>query len=360
MELRPVAKRLDFGSRIRNSRVIGAHEYLKTVREGIQARNLRGGDVTIADTRPLISDAPLFQQILVLALSTGELVFLFMTPTAAGGWEFVSSVFTVAGDRLIDPGFHMAISPDSNYLALACSEDFFIVYQLETVEEIRKQHREGLPIQPLRSKFARAANGIILKFDFLYPEHESQVVLLVIMVKSGVSRLVIYDWEKSEPLSLALRNEKRGHRLDESVGLPLLVIPLTGGCQFLMVTEHSMATYTDVLSGPPTPIPFGLNHRAKSDWYYGTHAPMWTAWTRPMREESCLEDTDVIWLAREDGLVSCVEIRGESGVENSVFMGPLEVNIDSTFMFLSIPGGEVLVVVGDHGPGGVWTVRGIT
>jgi len=360
MELRPVAKRLDFGSRIRNCRVIGTHEYLKTVRENIQAKYLRGGDVNMADTRPPTSDSPLFQQILVLALSTGELVFLFMTPTAAGGWEFVSSVFTVAGERLIDPGFHMAISPDSNYLALACSEDLFIVYQLETVEELRNQHREGSPIQPFRSKFARAVNGIILKFDFLYPEHASQVILLVIMVKSGVSRLVIYEWDKTEPLALALHGEERGHRLDESAGLPLLVIPLTVGCQFLMVTEHSMATYTDVLSGPPTPIPFGLNHRDKSDWYYGTHAPMWTAWTRPMREESFLEDTDVIWLAREDGWVSCLEIRGECGVENSIFMGPLKVTIDSTFAFLSIPGGEVLVVVGDHGPGGVWTVRGIT
>ncbi|KAI0394367.1 hypothetical protein F5Y17DRAFT_428117 [Xylariaceae sp. FL0594] len=358
MELRPVAARLDLGSRIRNCRVMGTHEYLKTVKQDIQAAKLRSDDVDMADAGSQTSDIPLFQQILVLVLCTGELVILFMTPTATGGWEFVSSVYTIANGRLLDPGYHMAISPDNSYLALSCSEGFVVVYELETIEEIRKRHSQGLPITPFRSKMVRACNGIILQAEFLFPEHHSQVVLLIITARAGIFRLVIYEWHKLEPLSKALATEKRGHRLDESAGMPLLVIPLTVRCQFLMVTEHSLVTYTDVLSGPPTCNHYELKDKAPTAWYHGSHHPMWTAWARPMREESYLEDTDVIWLAREDGWVSCLEIRGECGVDGSVYLGPLEVNIDSTFAFLSIPGGgDVLVVVGGHGPGGIWTVR---
>ncbi|KAI3317448.1 hypothetical protein HD806DRAFT_541229 [Xylariaceae sp. AK1471] len=364
MQLQPVAKKVDFGSRIRNCRVMGTHDYLRKRREDIHANYYQSGDIDMTDSdAPTAtshpSDNELFQQILLLVLSTGEVVFLFMNPTPAGDWKFVSSHFSILSGRLVDPGFHMAISPDGGYLALACSENLFIVYQLESIEELRRQHHEGQSIRPIRSIQARAVKGIVHKIDFLHPgsENVSQIILLVVTVQLGVPKLAIYEWDSSESLQHALSAEKSGHRLDETAGLPLLIIPLTVCCQFLVITEHSMAICSDVLSGPPVFVPFELAHRDDTSWHHGTHTPMWTAWTRPMREESYHADTDLIYLAREDGWVNCLEIKGDSGIESSIYMGPLDCNIDSAFASLSIPHGEVLVAGGDYGPGAVWCVQ---
>jgi hypothetical protein len=341
---------------------MGTHEYLRKSREDIHANYYQSGDLDMTDpdsprTTSFLSDTRLFQQILVLVLSSGQLVFLFMNPTVTGDWQFVSSHFSIFSGRLVDPGFHMTISPDGGYLALACSENLFIVYQLESIEELRRQHYNGLPIHPIRSVQARAMKGIIHKIDFLHPgsANVSQIVLLVITVQLGVSKLAIYEWDHLEPLEHALAAEKSGHRLDETAGLPLLIIPLTVCCQFLLITENSMAICSDVLSGPPVFVPFELAHRDNSPWHHGTHTPMWTSWSRPLREESYYADTDVIYIAREDGWVNCLEIKGDSGVESSIYY-ELHCNIDSAFASLSIPHGEVLVAGGDYGSGALWSV----
>ncbi|KAJ2981688.1 hypothetical protein NUW58_g6626 [Xylaria curta] len=363
-QLRPIAEKLRFGSRIRNCRVMGTHDYLRRKREDTHATYHRSDDVEATFSGSSIPSTPsgnsdMFQQILVLVLSTGELVFLFMSPTANGDWEFASSHSSILSGRLVDPGFHMAISPDGGYLALACSEHLFIVYQLASIEELRKQHGEGQPIQPIVSSRARSVKGIIHKFDFLHPspENVSHVILLIITIQLGVPKLAIYDWENSEPLQEALDGEKPGHRFDAAAGLPLLVIPLTVCCQFLVITERSMAICSDVLGGPPTFAPFELARRASTDWHHGTHSPMWTAWTRPPREEPYHANDDLIYIAREDGWVNCLHITGDSGVESNLYYGPMGCNIDSGFASLSTTHGEILVAGGEHGPGAIWRIH---
>ncbi|KAI1817496.1 hypothetical protein GGS20DRAFT_11650 [Poronia punctata] len=355
MELRPpVGQKLHFDVRIRSCCVLGTHDYLRYLHKASEDRY--ADYYQDSDTDMDASD--LFQQLLILLLDTGEIGFLFMSLTPADEWELVYSGCSQGNDKLSSPGSQLAISPDGGYLALSSMCGLFSIYELETIEELRSRHRHGLELNPLRSRFVRPANGIIHKIDFLYPgsEHASHVILMLIVINSGVSRLVIYDWEKSESWARALYAEKRGHRLDDAAGLPLLVIPLTVGCQFLLVSEHLTATCTDVLSGPPTLLPFNLAYKEPSPSYYGTGAPMWTAWTRPMREASYFANADLIWLAREDGQVTCLEIKGDHGVDSNIYLGPLH-NIDSTFAILSIPGGEVLISGGDHGPGAIWAIR---
>ncbi|KAI0459571.1 hypothetical protein F5B21DRAFT_249013 [Xylaria acuta] len=352
---------------------MGTHGYLRRKMEDIHANNYRSCDVDMTSCGPstpptLPGDVELFQQVLVLVLSNGELVFLIMNLTTAGDWKFLPSHFPIFGKidengkyvgngengvKLIDPGFHMTISPDGGYLTLACSENLLIVYQLESIAELRSQHAKGQPIQPIQSVKARAVKGVILKLDFLHPgpEKASLVVLLVITAQLGVLRLAAYDWNS---LQGALIEEKPGHRLDESAGLPVLVIPLTFCCQFLIITERSMAICSDILSGPPVFVPFELAHRGKTEWHHGTHNPMWTAWTRPLREESYHAGTDLIYLAREDGWINSLEISSDSDIEASIFMGPFECNIDSGFASLSTNHGDFLIAGGDYGPGAIW------
>ncbi|TGJ87425.1 hypothetical protein E0Z10_g1393 [Xylaria hypoxylon] len=362
-QLQPIAKKVDLGSKIRNCRVMGTHNYLIKNREANRANYYSRDDVGMMDSDSYPSsfsprDIDLFQQVLVLVLSSGELVFLFMNLTAAGEWEFVSSHSSILSGQLVDPGFHMTISPDGEYLALACSENLFIVYQLESIEELHRQHNKHLPIQPIRSVQARAVRGVIHKLDFLHSGSESvfHIVLLVITARSGVFRLTVYEWENSEPLQDALEDEKSGIRLDGTDGIPLLIIPLTVCCQFLIITEHSLAICSDILSGSPVFNTFPLAHQDSTGWHHGSHAPMWATWARPLREESYHADVDTIYLAREDGWVNLLEIRGDSGIESSIYMGPLACNIDSGFASLSTSVGEILVATGDYGHGAIWSV----
>ncbi|KAF2967313.1 hypothetical protein GQX73_g6280 [Xylaria multiplex] len=363
-QLQPIAKKVDLGSKIRNCCVMGTHDYLRSNREARRSNyyNSSSDDVNMMDSGPFTSSytprhIDLFQQVLVLVLCTGELVFLFMNLTADGDWEFVSSHSSILSGRLVDPGFHMTISPDGGYLALACSESLFIVYQLESIEDLHKQHKEGLPINPIRSTQARAVKGVIHKIDFLHPSvaNDSQLILLVITARLGVFRLAIYEWVSSESLQDVLDEEKTGIRLDGTAGIPLLIIPSTVGSQFLIITENSLAICSDILSGSPVFDTFPLEQKDSTDWHHGSHAPMWTAWARPMREESYHADTDMIYLAREDGWVNLLEIT-EYGIDSGIYIGPLECNIDSGFASLSTSHAELLVATGDYGHGAIWSV----
>ncbi|GAP82946.1 putative thermotolerance protein [Rosellinia necatrix] len=368
-QLRPIARKADFGSKIINCRVIGNHSYLKRKREETFANYHESGDVDMTNsdssTTTPARTTELFQQVLILVLSTGELVFLFMSLTPTGSWEFVSTRYSSSSGALADPGFHMAVSSDWAYLAVACSENLLIVYHLESIETLRRQHNDGLSIEPVRSAHARGMKGIIHKLDFLChgaenasgPEIVSHSVLLAIIVHSGVARLVIYEWGDLEQLPLALQAEKSGHRLDRSIGLPILIIPLTISYQFLVVTEDSMAICSNILAGPPDVIHFGVACREKRRGYDGNPSPMWTAWTRPHREGSYHSDTDLIYLGREDGWLNCLAISRYDGIESSVTMGPLECDIDSAFACISSTYGDFLIAGGDCSPGGIWNIE---
>ncbi|KAI1297964.1 mono-functional DNA-alkylating methyl methanesulfonate N-term-domain-containing protein [Xylaria venustula] len=357
-QLKPVAKKVFLGAKIRNCQVMGVHDYLTKYKQHVEAHYTKYGfDSDPPSPNPLPNNIEMFQQLLVLALSSRELVFLFMSLTANGDWEFVSSEFSTVHGELVDPGFHMTISPDSRYLALSCSQDLFVVYKLETIEKLRKQHREGLPIAPIQSIQARAVRGAIQNFEFLHnsSENTSHVVLLVITARSGVFRLAIYDWEDEESLNQALDHEISGVRLDGALGVPLLIVPLMVSCQFIIVTDHSTAICSEVLGGSPEFEPFPLADQDASDWHHGSHTPMWTAWTRPLREESYHSKFDQIYLGREDGWVNYLEI-SDSGIEQSIYMGPLECNIDSGFAAMSLYG-DILVAGGHDGRGHIWTVE---
>ncbi|KAI1436657.1 hypothetical protein GGR50DRAFT_686351 [Xylaria sp. CBS 124048] len=354
-QLVPIAKRINLGATIRNCRVMGTHDYLRKTKED----HLAGKQDVVMMDASVATDTERFQQVLMLVLSSTQLVFVFMDQTPAGDWKFVMSHFPIATGKLVDPGFHMTVSPDSRYLALSCSDDAFIVHQLEPILELQRQHMNGLPIQPIRAVRLRPVRGVIQKLDFLYPnpENNSHVIMVVITSQRRSPTIGIYDWEHSEFLQRALHTEKVGCRLSASFGLPLLLIPLTVESQFLLVTEHSMGIYAHVLAGPPKYYPFQLTPRSRTAFHQGNHAPLWTAWTRPPREESYHLDADVIYLAREDGWINCVEIRADCGVERTLYMGPLQCNIDTSFGSLSTAFGDLLIAGGEFGRGIMYSLQ---
>ncbi|KAI2473109.1 hypothetical protein F4781DRAFT_262598 [Annulohypoxylon bovei var. microspora] len=368
-QLQDVVKKKDFGSRIRNAVVMGSPQYSRKANEcnddGTHVK-AEDSDTEMADMSTAISgfrnvNSRLPPQLLVLMLERGDLVFLFLQQRPDGSWAFVSSTHKVPGERLVSPGWHMAIDPSSNFLVIGCTENLFIIYQLESMETLRHQYMEGNLLQPIKDWEARHVIGVIHKIEFLHPVHgnEIQVILMVIMVQPEVSRLTIYEWActGTSDWKKILREEKPGHRLEDDYRMPLLVVPLKVRNAFLIITENITATCSDILSGPPTFVKFELVNHDDTQLHHGTREPLWTAWTRPIRHPPYHYEKDVIYLAREDGLINFLECGVESEIETSVSMGSVDCNIDTAFACLFHLFGDVLVTGGDSGPGAVWNVQ---
>ncbi|RYP91367.1 hypothetical protein DL770_002507 [Monosporascus sp. CRB-9-2] len=300
------------------------------------------------------------QNLLILALENGMLLFLYVQKGPAGNWEFVSSQHPMPRNRLVHPGFHMTIDPSSSYLTLACVEDYFITFELESMENLRLQCMRGHRLKPVRSSRARGMSGIIHKIEYLHPspENDYHVILLLIVVKDQTSRLVLYEWEQGDNLRRVFAGEREGHKLADEYRLPLLVIPLTVRNAFLIVTENVTATCTGILQGSPSFEPFELEDKLPSTEYHdGTVKPLWTSWSRPYREYQYHTDHDVLYLAREDGLLNLLDISEDPGVEVAYNMGSLECTIDSAFTCMYDTVGDVLIAGGNCCPGTICSVE---
>ncbi|KAI1379323.1 hypothetical protein F4677DRAFT_328209 [Hypoxylon crocopeplum] len=367
-QLRDVVKKKDFGSRIRNAVVMGSPQYSRKASESTEdSTHVKAEDDDDSDMIDMGTAAPGFRdvnsllppQLLILVLERGDLVFLFLQQGPARSWVFVSSTHKVPGQRLVCPGYHMAIDPSSQFLAVACSENLFIMYQLESMEDLRAQYFLAQPFKPIKDRVARSVQGVIHKIEFLHPTHgsEMEVILLVIIVQPEVSRLAIYEWDSRLDLGDIFLEERTGYRLDEDYRMPLMVVPLKVRNAFLVITERITATCSDILGGPPVFVRFELKNPDDTELHHGTRDPLWTAWTRPIRHPPYHDRKDVIYLAREDGLINFLECGDESEIETSVSMGSVDCNIDTAFASLFHLFGDVLVTGGDSGPGAVWNVE---
>ncbi|KAK7745257.1 hypothetical protein SLS62_009809 [Diatrype stigma] len=366
--LQDIIRKRDFGSKIRNARVMGPSTDYTTYREdtewGTRVKTEEDQDIAMAATNlsdPAQQTRPgrLPHNLLILALENGTLVFLFLQQDSVGNWQFISFQHSIPGARLVYPGFHMTIDPSSRYLTLACLEDLFVTFELESMENLRTQRKGGFRLQPIRSFRARAINGIIHKIEYLHPspENDYHIILLLLVVKHQKSKLVLYEWEQGDELLRVFSEERSGHPLADEYRLPLLLIPLTVRNAFLIVTEHLTATCSDILQGSPTFEPFELDQNVQSTEYHdGPIKPLWTAWTRPYRESRYHTDHDVLYLAREDGLLNWLDIGEDPNVEVAYGMGSLECTIDSAFTCMYDAVGDVLIAGGNCCPGTIWSV----
>ncbi|KAI0478994.1 mono-functional DNA-alkylating methyl methanesulfonate N-term-domain-containing protein [Xylariaceae sp. FL0804] len=343
-ETHHVVQKMHFDSRIRAASVLGAPKL---------PANEHGQE----DFAPWQSTTP--EQWLVLLLEAGELVFVHMDNRYHHDWEFITTRYRIPLRRqLVSPRSHMTIDPSWKYLSLACSKDVFIVFELESIDILCAQFlQEELSLQPVRSSYARSVNGIICNMEFLEPPREGLVILALILVQAEVSRLVFYEWHCDlVGLEAILSKKKSGYRLEDVFRVPLLIIPLKVDSAFLIVTEEITAVCSQFLIGPPKFDPFDLGEpETEIDVHHGTRPPLWTAWTRPIRDDQWYnQGHDNIYLAREDGLISLIEVRGGSGIETTVNMSFVDCNVDTAFGASYHPFHDLLLVGGDCGPGSYW------
>ncbi|KAK5653859.1 hypothetical protein OQA88_7783 [Cercophora sp. LCS_1] len=361
-QLKEIARKSDFGSRIRNSCVVGSFYITEdnNTESGIPASMADDDDPLphISSSAPQGSESEAPPQWLMLVLECGDCVFLFLRRGLDGRLEFVTSRFPSPREQLVYPGFHLAIDPSSRYVALACAQDYFVVCELESVDKLGQAARRNESLRPVLSIRPRSVQGVIHKITFLYPRpgDDHHVILLLVIVKNGRSRMVIYEWALGDDLRLVLAEEKQGHRMPVENQMPVLIIPLTVRSAFIAISPEQVAVCTEVLHGSPNFECVELQNPAPTPNHHGREEPLWTAWSRPFRLAPYFKTKDCIYLAREDGVVIFIEADWENPLDRSTFMKTFDSNISRAFTCLFDEHADVLVLGSDSGPGAIWKV----
>ncbi|KAM0809922.1 putative Mono-functional DNA-alkylating methyl methanesulfonate N-term-domain-containing protein [Seiridium cardinale] len=354
-QLQDIARKQDLGSRIRNACVLGSPsnyaddsnpEHIKT----------EEGDLDMLDGQSQLRRV-LPPQLLVLVLEGSELVFLHLEEGASGELGFILHGENIPGTPFVSPGFHLAVDPGSRFLALACAEAHFQVWGLESMDVLRAQHAEGLPFKPIvGGLYPRSLTGVIHKMEFLSPGADSleRIILALIIIHKGHSRLHRYEWEFGDDIGTILKEKNIGWPLDPRYQMPLLVIPSTVRESFLMVTETSEAFWATLKNGTLEAEDVDVGEHESTELHIGGSAPLWTAWSRPWRLPEYHLDKDTIWLAREDGILNFLEITAGDGLLTNVILGEVKCKIDTAFACLYDPFADILITGGDSGPGAIW------
>lgn len=367
-ELHKISRKCDFGSRIRNAKVIGSSP--ATVQGEDHGNDgyysPRADDnVTMTDIDAVASTSEsLPPQRLLVVLETGDCIFLWLRSTG-GTFAFVAEQHPVPSSRTIRPGFHLAVDPSSRYVAQACAKNMFIVHYLHSMDHLNDSYRRGQPLRSVITSRERTVNGVIHTIEFLWPRHQDKnhIILLLIVVKDGFSRMVTYDWELGDDLRRVLADEKNGHSLPAQHEMPMMIIPLTVRSAFFAVSEDEVAYCADALQGAPSFEPCQIGHYPASDHHDGIEPPLWTAWSRPPRLHPYHRDKDFIYMAREDGVVIFLECESDDILGSASKLGTF-CNVSTAFASLedeyhdaekmAFFNCETLVFGGDSGQGGVW------
>lgn len=323
-------------------------------------------DVMMQDSPPFLGSQRLEllpPQLLVLILETGDAVFLFVRERYDGRLEFVT-VRSTSIRNLKVLGLHLSIDPTSRYMAAGTFEEGFVVYEMETLDELNRQYLQHGTFDPVKCTHVRSVNGVIHKMQFLYarPEDDYQIILVLIIVawdqvlRQNVSRLVTYEWEAGDSLEKVFVKPKAGTRLPDEHRIPLLLIPLRFSTTFFVVSQHSIGIVKCALSGPPQFELLRTDTPAMTRLHIGKQAPLWTAWARPIRREEYFHKTDIIYLGREDGVIMHLEIGVRDLLPSVTNVGSVDINISPAFSAAFDPFTDVLIISGDSGMGGIWKV----
>ena len=380
--LHDVATKSDFGARIRNATVIGpptvsmgtfAKDSEATIDEIFPAQGTdTEADIEMIDPRdskpPLSTKSKIPRQFIALVLESGDIIILFARQGSNGNIEFISSRHTVARSMMIEqPGRHLVVDPTSRFMAVACFEGIFAVYRLHTSDNLQQHFSEG-NFRPIEAERYFRVNGVIHKMEFLHPSPGdiNHVILLLLIIKDGQTRMLLYDWDATKDLKTIQPHGKKGHPLVEANRMPQLLIPLKVKSSFLLISEESITWYTDILTGLPTPVLCEVSIDPPSELHHGIYYPLWASWYRAPRWNQSVHDKDHIYLVREDGVIRFLEI-DEDGVSGNMNVGNLDCNVGNAFACLEHhmdsadihpkKMGDLLIAGGETCEGGLYLVR---
>lgn len=358
-QLHEILRKNDFGSRIQNAHIIGnlyerpesgdedpAFDRVKQEEE----EDSQMVDYTATRRNSLNNTIP--PHLLLLVLESGDFVFLFIRRHEER-LRFVESRFSHPSHSMGPIGFHVAVDPNSRYIAVADFENMFVVYEMESWETMGEQYSRSSSFSPIKSYNSKVVEGLIHKMAFLHPrpEDDFHVILLLVLVKKGSSNMVLFDWERGESLEQAISGEKQGHRMPRQHRMPLSIVPLTVRSSFLIVSETAIAICKDPLQGPPEYEGVDPGTHSTTSYHHGQSAPLWTAWDRPVRRRGYYEGKDNIYLAREDGVIVFLEFNSTDVLSATMNVGSCNCSVSTAFTTMYDAFTDVAIVVGDSGPG---------
>jgi hypothetical protein len=375
--LRDVIRKEDFGARIRNARVVGSTEAFerdyKQKFSGTQIKDENDLDGMDIDTNvhgnpPALNLLP--PQAIVLQLESGYQVFLMLCQSENGAFQFVSNWHRVSKSMLkLQPGAHLAVDPSSRYMAVGCSERVFAIYALKSRADLQEQFSRGSSLRYVEASRHIYPEGVILKIEFLYPspDDEEHVILLVLVVRKGKTRMLLYEWDTNGRLTNIEPQSRRGHLLEEVRQIPLLIIPLRIKSAFILVSATTMSICRDMHLGSPSFIDINDRIDPPTLLFHGSGAPLWTSWARPVRLPAYTASHDDIYIVREDGFLIYLETDcGEEDlVKSQLTIGPLSCNCGPALACLDFEkpnhtSADLLVTAGDSCAGGAFLVSSVS
>ncbi|GAD92744.1 conserved hypothetical protein [Paecilomyces variotii No. 5] len=350
VHLEDVTTKADFDSNIVAAKVINTcTELTWEAQMKMGAGNVTSQDADIHDLLP--------PQILVLALESRELVFLYCavkSPVKNPHFIHFRRPLPCDVSSLERFGRHVATDPRSRAMAVAASADYFGVFALRPSDVMQSQMTRG-DLDPISEERFFRVDGDILFMDFLYPkaEDDDRIILLLLVSKNQSTQAVCYDWEATGSLRQA-RPRVTTRSLPAEDRLPTILVPLTKATSFMLITTVSMAVYRNILDARADKQP----HRyplPRPDQEL-RRCPLWTRWARPFRNWLYNQKHDDIYLCREDGKIFYLEIGKDGEIEHQSHLGQLGCDVDAAFDILDIgfQGGDLLLVAGNMGDGGLF------
>ncbi len=175
------------------------------------------------------------------------------------------------------------------------------------------------------------------------------------------TRLLCFEWDYTASLRTVKQLGTHGQPVGRFETLPILLIPLTIASAFILVCEHVVSVYRNILTGTATRRV--IEHYEDPANYQGGSSrkpPLWTYWARPVRTADYSSGHDDLFLCREDGIVKALDIAEETEVmlNAQVNAGALGCNIDTAFssLDLGLNHPDLLIAGGDMSVGGIFEV----
>ena len=183
-QLHQVARKNDFGARIRSAAVLG-----DPLEHGLDDETpdamASSGDfnspmLDVSETDPGACIEALPPKLLALTLDSGDTLFLFLKGGAGAPLDFVVAKHRVPRN-IAFLGFHLAVDPSSRYMAAASPDGVLAVYELEEMSTLHAQYTSTGSFNPVKSVRLRAIQGVIHKIEFLYPRPADDYHIILIL-----------------------------------------------------------------------------------------------------------------------------------------------------------------------------------
>ncbi|OJD13390.1 hypothetical protein AJ78_06145 [Emergomyces pasteurianus Ep9510] len=338
--LEDIATKADFDSKILDAKVIGSP----------------GDGIPELGTSPRIPpDNDWHRQILVLVLASRELLFLYGAEGPSGHPEFIHVRRPLPSDvsSLEQYGRYIAIDPRSRAMAISAAHKFFGIFSLKPPSVICAEMEEG-PVNPIQEERFFRADGDITAMDFLYPatEDEDRIVLMLLVNNLAKTNIACYTWKAAEGVANAEAKRIKSRILPD-FRLPSLFIPLKFPTSCLLVAQAGYCVYEINL------LDSTVSMKDRSSDERGGHPC--TAWVRPRRNIAHHEIEDDLYLCRQDGELSYLEIKKRSNetwwLLKDIRIKSIGCNVDRGFAILDSgfkAGGDILVAAGSMGDGGLY------